>query len=68
MLIALCIFQCSALLQEDSREDFLEELSDDYVDIREEYNVKVGNGRVIRFDDSSHDSLLKSDDCPDLRT
>ena len=48
----LLIVQRRRALQEDSREDFLEELSEDYVDIREEHNVKVADLKFLGVDEA----------------
>ena len=38
--------------QEDSCEDFLEELSEDYDDIREEHNVKVADLKFLGLEEA----------------
>ena len=48
----LLIVQRRRALQEDSREDFLEELSEDYVDIREEYNVRVADLKFLSIEEA----------------
>ena len=38
--------------QEESREDFLEELSEDYNDIREEHNVRVADLKFLSLEEA----------------